>query len=839
MRRFVVTVAALLASRVAFAAPLAKLPADIDGSGTPGSIELDATGTLRITQSRTVSLPVSGPIQAAHLDFVRPHGQPLILVELTTATASEAVIVEIGRTGRWEVAQRFPIGGVGLDQDYAINVDATPDGIYSYQVRGDIRRCDGKPTYLFPQGYVPGRKTFARVVPPSAVDEAAKPLQARVDPTPAVAPLIYRARAASTQPGAADAGSLTIPTELDDGRLDTAWSEELGTDGHGQFFTFEPRVGGVAATQLRIVPGAQASDADLKGHNRVRGFAIATAQGSWLVELPDASTAALQTAYIVDLPTPVTGCVSVVLLSTYPAKGNQTTIPELEVFADGERSGGGDPMLAHVIAAGKAGVTAATEALAKRGAAGVAAIDGELTKTTDAGARRRLIRALVKIPDPASAALLARAAAEGWVGEQDLIDVIGALARNGQAQELHEIAATGGIALEARVAATRGLAPTGAALPLLVDLAGRGPRELRSAVIDRLAGAPVAVLAQAAAAQSLAAAAGDLWRAVTKRARISTDERAAAMAAMSAALPAAADYERRYRLIDGLATYGDATALQAIGALLRGMPAGGEAAALRQVAVHAVSSAPRIESIGLVIELARDPDPGVRLAVLGVLEGAEADPAGPWHTSPGPEGIDRVIITALASDPWPEVRRRAATALGGRCQRIGPAKALQDAVARDQTLEVRSDALTALVQCHAAGAAELLSRTWDNGKLPVTLRAHAVDLAVALEDPRLGVRLVDRFATWRGASLESADALTLAQSAAAAIGRMHAAGAAQVLLPALDDTAFPEIVSAAALGLGALGPACPPAAAAKLGLLARGGEQFAIAAKIAAKQCGH
>jgi hypothetical protein len=839
MRRLVVSVAALLASRVAFAAPLAKLDADLDGNGTPGSIEIDATGTLRITQSRTVALPVSGPVEAAHLDFVRPHGQPLILVELTTATASEAVIVELGRNGRWEVAQRFPIGGVGLDKDYAINVDATPEGIYSYQVRGDIRRCDGKPTYLFPQGYVPGQKIFARVVPPSAVDETAKALQARVDSTTAAAPLIYRARVASTQPGAADAGSLTIPAELDDGRLDTAWREELGTDGHGQFFTFEPRVGDVAATQLRIVPGAQASDADLKAHNRVRGFAIATAQGSWLVELPDAGTAALRTAYVVDLPTPVTGCVSVVLLSTYPSKGNQTTIPELEVFAEGERSGGGDPMLAHVIAGGKTGVTAATEALAKRGAIGVAAIDAELAKTTDAGARRRLIKALVKIPDPASAALLARAAAEGWVGEQDLIDVIGALARNGQAQELHDLAATGGVALEARVAAAKGLAPTGTALPLLVDLAGHGPRELRSAVLDRLAGAPVAMLSQAALAQSLSAAAGDLWRAVTKRARASIDERATAMAAMRAALPSADDYERRYRLIDGLATYGDAAALQAIEALLRGLPAGGQASALRQVAIHAVGSAPRLESIGLVIDFARDPDPGVRLAVLGVLEGAEADPAGPWHTSAGPDGIDRVIITALSTDTWPEVRRRAATALGGRCQRTGPAKALEDAVARDRTLEVRGDALTALVQCHAAGAAELLSRTWDNGKLPVALRAHAVDLAVALEDPRLGVRLVERFATWRGASLESAEALALAQSAAAAIGRMRAAGAAQALLPALDDTAFPEIVAAAALGLGALGPACPPAAATKLALLARGGEQFAIAARIAARQCGH
>nr|MBA3394229.1 hypothetical protein [Deltaproteobacteria bacterium] len=55
---------------------------------------------------------------------------------------------------------------------------------------------------------------------------------------------------------------------------------------------------------------------------------------------------------------------------------------------------------------------------------------------------------------------------------------------------------------------------------------------------------------------------------------------------------------------------------------------------------------------------------------------------------------------------------------------------------------------------------------------------------------------------------------------------------------ALDNSAFPEIVSAAALGLGALGPACPPSAKAKLVIIARSGSQSASAAKRAAAQCG-
>jgi len=55
---------------------------------------------------------------------------------------------------------------------------------------------------------------------------------------------------------------------------------------------------------------------------------------------------------------------------------------------------------------------------------------------------------------------------------------------------------------------------------------------------------------------------------------------------------------------------------------------------------------------------------------------------------------------------------------------------------------------------------------------------------------------------------------------------------------ALDDSAFPEIVQAAALGLGALGRGCPSAAKARLADLARSDEPSAVAARRAAAQCG-
>jgi hypothetical protein len=197
-----------------------------------------------------------------------------------------------------------------------------------------------------------------------------------------------------------------------------------------------------------------------------------------------------------------------------------------------------------------------------------------------------------------------------------------------------------------------------------------------------------------------------------------------------------------------------------------------------------------------------------------------------------------VIISALSTDSWPEIRRRAATSLASRCMRLGPANALTEALGKDAHPDVRRDALIALVDCRATGISELLAKTWDNGKQPLTVRTQAVDLAVTLGDPQLGKALVGKFGTWRGGALESADSMALAQSAAASIARLNAPGAAQALMAALDDAAFPEIVSAAAQALGALGPACPAAAKLKLEALAKTDDQSAGPAKRAAAQCG-
>ncbi|TMQ15428.1 MAG: hypothetical protein E6J90_25440 [Deltaproteobacteria bacterium] len=833
-----------LLAGVARAAPLATLSADVDGDGVPDAIELGADGVLRIAGKPGGEVRLAPAISHGRLAVSQYRGQHYVVAEITAAASAataaapqrETVILRADASG-WRELVRVPVGGVGLDHDYGIEVDAAPDGIYRYQTRSDIRRCDGKPAYLFAEKFDGARFRRTSALP-SSVPEAVPVLAARLDSARVAPPLVYQAHAASYEVGVGDAGGLVIPRELDDGRADTVWREELAASaGEGQFFTFEPRAATARAQQLRVVPGNPASNATMRSFNRPRTLAIVAAQGAWRVELPDAANEPPGAAYTVDLPEPVAGCVTVVLESTYGPPQGATAIAELEVFADGERAGGGDAMLAHIVAEGAAGATTAAAALRTRGAAGAAAIDGELAATSDPGARRRLIHALAGITDPAAVPALVHAATAGWVRDRDLLDVIAALGALGQAQELHDLAANAALPVAARAAAIAQAPVTGPGLALLVDLAGAGDRELRRAVIDRLSAAPAAALLAAVAAQTGPEAAGDLWRALTRRARQSAADRAPVLAAMLAALPAAPDYERRYRLVDGIATLGDAAALTTLEATLRGWPAGPETAALTQVAVRAIAAAPRPEAVRLVLAGLRDRDPGVRLAALAALAGSESDATGAW-SSAGRDAIDRAIADASGEDDWPEVRRRAAVALGARCQRPVPAQALADALDHDPDVGVRGDALSALVQCRAPGTAERLARIWDNAKLPIELRSRAVLEAVPLGDARLAAALVGKFTRWRAEAVQNAAALQLAQSAAAAIGRLAPPGGAAALLDALDDDAFPEIVQAAALGLAALGPACPPAARARLAELARSDSQAAAAARRAAAQCG-
>jgi len=797
----------LLFAATAHAAPV-TLAKDLDGDGNADSVSLSETGELAIETKRGKVTLKLGPIKRASLAGGVVHGAPMIVVRGET----EGIVIQ---GPAWKQVAKTQLGGVGLDADYSVALDVVDGELYRYQARAGFARCDDRPSLLFAERYEAGKFVPAGKLP-IGLPANAPAIAARID-SGAAEPAIFKARAASYQPGAPDAGALAIPQELDDGKPTTARANA------GDWYTFRAR--SFKAAQIRIVPAA-------KGAHPQR-LAVFGAHNAWRVDLPQSGA-----AFVADLPAPVEGCVTIAIESGTGA------LAELEVFAEGERTGGAGALLAKQIADDKDVNTAAKE-LARLGAAAIPPLEAELAKATDPAVRARLVRALVENHDPAAGPLMARAAGEGWAHGPDLIALVHALSALGQPQALYDLAVKSAVPIDTRIEAIHALHPnTNKDRELLVALAGRGPRVQRQAVIEQLSDVPVAVLAPAAQAATKASAAGDLYRAITRRAHAVPVERAPALAALSTALPTASDYERRYRLVDGIAAVGDQAALQALGALLAQWPKSHETAAFKQVVARAIAVNRRPEAFDLALALVRDVDPGVRIAALSALAGTGGGAtgggsAGPWHGPSGPDGTDRVLVTSLATDTWPEVRRFAAQLLGPRCTRPGPAHALADSVARDPDLDVRGDALASLVDCKASGAGELLEKLWNDSKAPLPLRQRAIDLAVPLADASLGKKLVAKFTRWRREAIDSEPALALVQNAARAIGMLAAAGAVEALADGLDDAAFPEIVAASAMGLSFLGPACPAAVKPRLQSLATSDDQQVnVAAKRALERCG-
>jgi hypothetical protein len=142
MRTPVLACLILAAPAAAHAAPVAELREDVDGDGTPESIQLTADGTLQIGRSVFKLAPA---IDKGRILVSRAGGAVHVVVDVTRGTDREAVVLE--SRGTWRQLARFPLGGVGLDRDeYSVEVDATPAGVYRYQSRWEVRRCDGKPS---------------------------------------------------------------------------------------------------------------------------------------------------------------------------------------------------------------------------------------------------------------------------------------------------------------------------------------------------------------------------------------------------------------------------------------------------------------------------------------------------------------------------------------------------------------------------------------------------------------------------------------------------------------------------------------------------------------------
>lgn len=827
MRGRLIGLAVIAVAAPAAAGPIAQTTADLDGDGVKDDVELTATGVVA-TPSQAHK-PATFAV-AAKRGRITADGA-WIAVELDGPDGVEGIGLQY-KAGALTQVWRGPIGPQGVDGEWRIDLTAIDGTLVKHESRPDIRRCDGAPALLFPDGWDGKKRAFAPVKLRSDVAVDAPRLTATAATGAAPRPVVFTTVAASTGGGAANASELAAPTELIDGDAKTAWHEDRAGDGRGEFITFRATVRGETGRALWFQPDATS------GRNRITQLAIVGKDHAYRVDVPAGGA-----AYRIDLPDPIGDCVTVVLDAIDDAKkgaGGTTGIAELVVLGDTDLApGGADAALVAAVVGGGAGAHGAADQLVRRGEPGAQAVMTALAGTgLDRDAQIRLLRVLIRGHHPVAAGAVASGIASVLTGP-DVEDATKALAAMGPsaAAALAGLAGDAAQPDAARIAALAALAgiPGADATTALVGVAGDGPRAVRGAITKALGARPIGELL-AAAVPAAAPAAADLWRGIGLAALRAPDaDRAKAIAILTAALASAPGYEGRYRAIQGVAALGDDAALGALGKALAALAAGTETSALRQVAALALARNPAPAATTMLVELAHDGDPGVRLGAIGAL--AQRTPG----TSGGPDvddTIDKVLGDVLATDGWIDLRRAAAGSLGQRCQRSAPAAALGRAVTDDAELEVRGDALAALVVCNAKGIADLLIKVASDDKLPLPLRERAVILTVPLADLRLERPLIELFTRWRGAAYDSPDALALAQRAAVALGRLGGPKAGATLENALGDEALPELVSAVATGLGELGAACPRSAIPDLQELAKSDQpMIAAAAKRAVARC--
>ena len=843
-------------------APVATASADVDGDGANDQLTLDRSGTFQVVSGKSGAAiawtPVApgGGVTEGRIETAREGGRLLLAV-----TAGREAAAFEWRGGKLAELWRGSVGSQGRDGESSLYIEAGRFGLVRYHGRAGVARCDGRTAYLYPERYDPARRRFVSVSLPTYIPKDAPRLTATRTPPaevePAAQPLDFRTLAASSQYGAEDAGDLVPPVEIEDGDPATAWVEGRSHWGRGEFVTARSSLTSARVRAVRLLPGHAASPKSFAAHNRLREVGLVVGPKTlYRVVFPaDPRTAgAPAEPYWIELPEPVRAdCVSVVVSQVYPdrrgAEKPHTAISELAVLTEMDLEPGSQAeKLAALVAAGAEDAAGAATLLARMGAAGEAALLAEAQRPkVTAAALLRIRRALAE--SRSGAAELARGLAVARVQPADAERFGAALVAIGPpaAGALGEVLADrrADAAGRARVAAVLGQVPGPAATAALIAAAGRGPRGVRRAAMLALGARPAEVLPEVVTAAQRASEEtegreADLWRAVGLLAREAPDgaARAAAVAGLVGRLGSGTGYELRTRLLEAAGALGADEAIEAVARFLT-TPAvsgatGREAAeqnALRRVAVTALGRSRAPNVLAALATATRDVDPGVRELAAEALGEASASGA-----ARGGDG-DAALAGVLAGDRWPRVRRAAASALGARCERAAPAKALRGAALGDDDVEVRRASLSALASCGAPGAAELFVQVMRDRAQPVAVRTHAVRMIGGMGDRRMVAGLIEDLGRERERAFGDAAAVQVAASIAYALGEIGDAAAGPPLLRAAEESAaFPAVQAAAAAALGAM---CPAGAVPVLRTLARGGQhQVTGPARASLERCG-
>lgn len=584
------------------------------------------------------------------------------------------------------------------------------------------------------------------------------------------------------------------PQALTDGDPETTWSEDVGGAGRGEFVVMRaPPDLPIAGLELAIRPKL-ATLADGAAPERV--FLVGP-RDVVEVTLPEDAWKNPGASYHVTLDPPLqSSCLALVLDTSFDqSKAAKVTVAELSVVS--ELGEGALTALVATLAGGGQRAQAAKALLVAGGAPAFAAV-AQAFGGLDEGGKRVALEVLDQAPCEQSAPVYVEALTgkiEAQVKHaQSRLSRCGAAAGEPLAQALSKVDKTDKRLMPLLVSQLTMTAPARAVtafLPLMDEKTVGRRRLLRTALAQaaRSEAASKAVRAALADPATPPAALIDLLRSLGDLAPRYQPEAGQALARLSAATPA---FRTRYLLL-------------------------GPTSVLSRVSPEAEAAFRRA--------LARDPDPHVRTAALGmvrnpklfqkelVLALGDRDVRvrdASVHALATPEGAfaSRALAERLARDEWPLVRASAADALSRLPAGVELDQQLTAALGDDSPL-VRARSVRALGERRVKSASSRLrDRLIDADEWP-EVRAEAARALGAVCDTESTDELL-AFAQKLADPMASPEAQQIATAAVMALGRLAPPNLAQQLAPLSGKKATPQARRAVALALSAPGECRSP-----------------------------
>lgn len=791
-RRAPLLLALLAVATPAAAAPLSSGPVRVAPDGK-ASVDGKPVGTL--------DLPAS-PRKLSH-SFINVAGRRLIRLRVKGRSDQSAEMLLMAPPDLRSIFSGRT-GPRGVDGEWSQLLKVSQGGILLYQRREGVERCDGGPVYLFPRMYDFAAARFRPVAAVGRVEGLTTLVASRsASNVPQGGALnTFRLAAASTQQGDEGlAANLSPPSEADDGKLDTAWSEGLGGAGQGEFLTARAEPSPYRLKAISLIPGDAADATSFRKANRLKSVLLLLSpvqryRISFAVD-PLRTPGQPADPFWVLLPQPIsTTCATVVVESVYPGtvasggKGQgRTAISELHFYTELEFGGGLKQVAKDLESPSLERGAGAVQILARLGAQGITVVERVIARRDQhPDVLKRALKVLVRVQRAEAAGPLASLLSR-LPGPQR-VDALDALIAIGPPAVPHLVKGLGQ-AGPVLAGAARVLGRIGGdrARDALLARVGAGDEQRRSNLAHGLASLRrpedlEAVLTAAAAATDSTRKA-DLVL-VAGRIGAQTGDAGATAARLASLWPAGDLFELRYRII---AAVGRLSPGRQLPLLLRTTK--DPDPVLRWLCVEQIRKVPDEAATRSLRALLADSDPRVRASAALSLGRR------PVHRATG-----LALARRLRGERWTQVARALAESLGRQCLAEGLAVLRKRLVSGPRGVDIR--ALISIASCAPPKLDRELFDIARGASWRLALRRRALDLLTPKMARARAADLRRLYLELRTRAARSEDDEALAVSVSKVLAVAGTGEAAEALADALALDPHESIRAAAASALGRL-----------------------------------